>query len=367
MTDNGFVVFVLRGLPNLGATCYLNSILQILCNIPELRQKRKIHSSNPDEDANKVCDGYEGWLNAHTSEASTLSENAALTTFIKTFITYYSNFGSGMQDQHEYLMLLLKIMHDCRATACIFRIQGTKKGPLDWLEEKALKNMRKDGMWTSFNNLTDKKENGWNSSVFQTFTGQYHFQTTCSKCNYVSHRFEIFRSFEVELCGGTEKGMEPATVDIDDCLRKVIRPTQLDSDNCYECDRCKKQNQSIRKMMVWRLPSVLILVLKRFTTVYVNGNITVSKNTKTVTVPDTLDMSPYMSYPNPSSSMYELFATANHIGTPQGGHCFSYVKSPAGKWYIADDNNIQEINKQGSLSGAEPYILFYRKNKDLNI
>jgi ubiquitin carboxyl-terminal hydrolase 8 len=351
MTDNG-VSFVLRGLPNLGATCYLNSILQILCNIQELRPKRKIHSSNPDEDANKVCDGYEGWLKSHITED--LTDNSALSKFIKTFITYYSNFGSGMQDQHEYLMLLLKIMHDCRATACIFKIQGTKKGPLDWLEEKALKNMRTDGMWTSFNNLTDKKDNGWNSSVFQTFTGQYHFQTTCSKCHYVSHRFEIFRSFEVELRGGPN-------LDIEDCLRNVITPTQLDSDNCYECDRCKKQNQSIRKMGVWRLPAVLILVLKRFTAVYVDGNITVRKNTKTVTVPDALDMNPYMSYPNPSSSMYELFATANHIGTPQGGHCFSYIKSPAGKWYIADDNNIQEINKQGALSGADPYILFYRK------
>lgn len=363
MTDNG-VSFVLRGLPNLGATCYLNSILQILCNIPELRQKRKIHSSNPDEDANNVCDGYEGWLKSHTTEDSSSTfdnSNSALSKFIKTFITYYSNFGSGMQDQHEYLMLLLKIMHDCRSTACIFKIQGTKKGPLDWLEEKALKNMRTDGMWTSFNNLTDKKENGWNSSVFQTFTGQYHFQTTCSKCHYVSHRFEIFRSFEVELCGGGAGAGGDSSHNLEDCLRKVITPTQLDSDNCYECDRCKKQNQSIRKMAVWRLPSVLILVLKRFTAAYVGGDITVRKNTKSVTVPDALDMNPYMSYPNPSSSMYELFATANHIGTPQGGHCFSYIKSPAGKWYIADDNNIQEINKQGALSGAEPYILFYRK------
>jgi len=147
----------------------------------------------------------------------------------------------------------------------------------------------------------------------------------------------------VELCGGRGDGSSP---NLDDCLRKVITPTQLDSDNCYECDRCKQQNQSMRKMTVWRLPSVLILVLKRFTTVYVKGNITVSKNTNIVTVPDTLDMNAYMSYPNPSSSMYELFATANHIGTPQGGHCFSYIKSPEGKWYLADDSNIEEINKK---------------------
>ncbi len=358
MTDN----FVLRGLPNLGATCYLNSILQILCNMPELKSKRKIHTSNPDEDANSVCDGYDAWLRHHVTSSSTFHDNVmALRTFIQSFVNYYSNFGGGMQDQHEYLMLLLKIMHDCRSTACIFKIQGTKKTPLDILEEKALKNLRKDGMWTSFNNLTDNVENGWNSAVFQTFTGQYHFQTTCSKCHYVSHRFEIFRSLEVELSPSQHPDESRQVEEVEDCLRKAISPTQLDRDNCYECDRCKKQNQSIRQMTVWRLPPVLIMCLKRFTTVYENGNISVSKNTKSVTVPDVLDMSPYISYPIPSSTVYELFAVANHVGTSEGGHCFSYLKSPDGKWYIADDGNIQEVTKQGSLSGAEPYILFYRK------
>jgi ubiquitin C-terminal hydrolase len=232
-----------------------------------------------------------------------------------------------------------------------------KKTLIDALEEKALQNLRKDGMWTSFNNVANDKERGWNSDIFQTFTGQLHYQTACAAtdCKYVSHRFETFRSLDLDI-------PVKDNITLEDCLTNAIHTSQLDSDNCYECDKCKRKTRAIRKMNIWRLPSVLVICLKRFKTDYRNQQVHISKNTSNINIPPMLDMNPYLTL-NLKWNLadYELFAIANHIGTPNGGHCFSYLKTPENKWFLVNDAHIEALPRDCSFNGTEPYILFYRQ------
>lgn len=350
--------YVIRGLPNIGATCYLNSILQILCNTMELRSliRGKINSSNPETSVNEICDAFEEWLSGHINNEIT-DNTRALRTFIIKFISYYQNFGSGMQDQHEYLMLLLKLLHDSRSSKCMFTVSGTKQSSLDELEERALDNLRKDGMWTSFDSLNTNNQ-GWNSVIFSTFTGQFHAQTKCSNstCGYTSHRFETFRILEIDI---PSDATGPLT--LESCLAWTTRETQLDEADAYECDKCKQRNRAIRKINIWRMPKVLIICIKRFIAVYANGQVRLDKNNSNVSIPEELDVSNYMTVPEiaKGKTKYELYSVAHHIGNQHGGHCYSYLKTPANDWFAVDDGNIHKLNHP-SLNGSTPYLLFYR-------
>ena len=355
---------VLRGLPNIGATCYLNSILQILCNTAELHTllSHPVASHNTDKQANTICDAFESWLKGHLEGND--SNVSLLATFVKTFIRYFKTFNGGMQDQHEYLMLLLKIIHDCRSSPCMFNITGNKQSPLDDLEEMALNNLRQDGMWTSFDNLGSSSgsssglnlnSKGYVSVIFSKFTGQLHARTLCAaeNCGYVSHRFETFRIIDVDL-GSDLKTLE-------DCLNWTTREIKLDDSNTYECDKCKRLSRAVRKITLWRLPPVLIFCLKRFNALFKDGQVLFLKNNDSIDIPEFLNMTSYLSLPEIAHGKvnYELYAIAHHIGTQQGGHCYSYLKNSDGSWYAVDDANVVKL-KHPAFNGSTPYLLFYR-------
>lgn len=341
---------IIRGLPNTGYTCYLNSILQILVNTQELRLKSPPRSSNPDTRANAVCDAYENWISIHLSSSD--RENAtALKKFIVSFSSYYGTFGSGMQDQYEYLLLLLKIFHDSRSVRRDFSHEHTQED-YTGLQKKASDNLLKDGMWVSFNNMSNPKHKyGWDSVIFRTFTGQFHRQTICniSSCGYISHRFETFRILDIDIPETQVKKKQ--TLTLQDCLLWTLRDTQLDKDDSYECDKCHKKSRCLLKTSIWSCPKVLVICLKRFIVRYLpDRRVSLDKNQTDISIPLNMDL---------SDTKYELYGIANHTGHQSGGHCFATLKKPGGKWVTVDDTTISPAN-DSAFGGSTPYLLFYR-------
>lgn len=364
MSDGGFVI---RGLPNLNATCYLNSILQCIINIPHIRSLLNTNNDklNIENDGNNVCNAFENFIFSHINkDSSALEHSQALIIFVRNFISYYQNFSSGMQDQHEYLMLLFKIIHDCRSVNCTFTVGGTVTNELERLELLALDNLRKDGMWISSDNLNQtlkgNDNKGYHSCIFEGFTGQVHAQTRCvlENCKYVSDRFEVFRSLEIDI-GNDECSLES-------CLENYIKETQLDESELYECYKCKQKNRSIRKFSLWRLPRVLIITLKRFNSSWDKSRQTLVsvKNNINILIPEQLDVKNFQSTSaiSKGKTIYDLRSVAHHIGNQNSGHCYSYVKAPNNIWFNIDDTNIRQISEQNSqniISGSTPYLLFY--------
>jgi len=70
----------------------------------------------------------------------------------------------------------------------------------------------------------------------------------------------------------------------------------LDGHNQWYCERCKKHQPAVKKMDVWKLPSILIVCLKRFRFGGTKGQ--GSKLDDLVSFPmNNLDLSPYVSSP----------------------------------------------------------------------
>ncbi len=53
-------------------------------------------------------------------------------------------------------------------------------------------------------------------------------------------------------------------VNLDDCLRLFTQSEKLTSDNPWYCSRCKKHQEAVKQMNLWKLPKYLIVSLKRF-------------------------------------------------------------------------------------------------------
>jgi ubiquitin carboxyl-terminal hydrolase 36/42 len=348
---------MMKGLPNFGNTCYLNSIIQILVNTPQFIEclrsfPLKIASPPEGEGSLQVSTSFYHLLNAYHSQSNNADElRSALSGFIANFIKYHDSFGSGQQDQHEYLMLLFRIIHDTINIPCSFNITGELKTDLDKLEQKSLLSYRIDGMSTNDDNLTGTDSKAYDSAIFRLFTGQFHFRTECRNCHYVSHRFETFRSWEVPTGNPTKDSLT-----LEDSLDEYTGVTQLADDDKYECDSCKVKTQSLRKCSIWRLPEILIINIKRNIIHQIDRRFIALKDPREVEAPVILDCEPYMSVPR-GKSKYELYATANHFGSPTHGHCMSFIKTDGG-WNYLDD---ERIGGTANIDNSSQYILFYRR------
>ncbi|RWW73369.1 hypothetical protein BHE74_00018767 [Ensete ventricosum] len=90
------------------------------------------------------------------------------------------------------------------------------------------------------------------------------------------------------------------------------------------CPCCKKHQQAVKKLDLWRLPEVMVIHLMRFSYSQHKEN----KLETFVDYPvDDLDMSPYVSSggTDKASYHYRLYAISNHYGSLGGGHYTAYV------------------------------------------
>lgn len=53
-------------------------------------------------------------------------------------------------------------------------------------------------------------------------------------------------------------------ITLDDCLKLFTQPERLTSENPWYCSKCKKHQEALKQMNVWKLPKYLIITLKRF-------------------------------------------------------------------------------------------------------
>lgn len=341
----------MNGLQNLGDTCYLNSILQILANTSEFRDMllsiTETHSTGVGLD---VLKHFRLFVEKYHTETG-IELNSVLRTFISVFQQCNQQFGMGQHDQHECLMFLFRIIHDNCNVRRKYLITGTPTSRGDELELESLESMRVHGSSTTDHNLSGTEEICYDSPIFHLFTGQYRFQTECRnpECHHVSNRFETFRGLEVPI---GKKGNTTLT----DALDELVSITKIEDGETYECDKCGQKTQSFRRCTLWRLPKILVITLKRNIYRFVGGRPISYKDDRPVEVPETLDVTPYLSVPR-DVQPYELYATGNHLGTPNGGHCYTHIKI-GDKWILANDHI---LSQQSRTDDRHKYVLFYRQ------
>lgn len=121
-------------------------------------------------------------------------------------------------------------------------------------------------------------------------------------------------------------------VTLDECLDEFGRMETLSENNSWYCPRCKEHRQANKKFELWKVPDILVMHLKRFSS---NRNFR-DKLELFVDYPiEGLDLSDrVISNEERKSMIYDLIAVDNHYGGLGGGHYTAMAQNFFNKeWY----------------------------------
>ncbi|KAF9917165.1 hypothetical protein BX616_001769 [Lobosporangium transversale] len=221
-----------------------------------------------------------------------------------------------------------------------------------------------------FSILFDRLENSVKSTpqeeLFKKQYGGKLVQQIKSKdCEHVSQREDSFFSIQCEV--KNKKSLEES-------LQLYVQGEILDGDNKYKCSSCDKHVDAIKRACIKELPQNLILHLKRFD--YDMDTMRRIKINDHFEFPMRLDMEPYtLDYlarkeqvqeggsaspstqpisgnSNAAAFQYNLVGVLVHTGTADSGHYYSYIKdrernsfgSENERWYFFNDSRVEEFD-----------------------
>ena len=355
----------LVGLSNLGNTCFLNSTLQCLSNIPPLtqyflakRERSDVNARSPTKGRMAAAYGSlirRMWGGGSGVEAPT-DVKAIIARVAKRFLGY------SQHDAQEFLRFLLDAMHDD-----VNRV-GTPPPYQELDDDASASDQAVSDTWWGYNCARN------DSILHDLFAGQFKSVVTCRVCDRVSRAWDPFWDLPLPIprsaqarssrmyggMSGLASGGGGAACPLSKCFKGFVRQDSLDGD--YYCARCGKHTDSVKEMRIQRCPAVLVIHLKRFAfSLYRRSKITTS-----VDFPVTgLDVTEYCSASCPdvpeggSAPLYDLVGVVNHMGSMGGGHYTAdALNVDTGKWYNFNDSRVSPTSAS-RLSGSAAYLLFY--------
>jgi len=355
----------LVGLANLGNTCFLNSALQCLSStLPLTRHillNKFINRTNKDnsEIIKEMTKKKEFpmfleymrlirilWCmgNGNDGDRDERKKTPVYRpiNILKTLVKFNNRYtGFRQHDSHEILMMIINLLHTVLASERTISISGTPKTEIDKLTVLSMEQWKRE-FEKEYSVLTDM------------FWGQFRSITICNMpdCDHESNVFDSFSNITLPIADEAKT--------IYDCFEDFTLQETLSDGNKWKCEKCKKESNASRQMVLWKLPEILIVNFKRFVP---TGKGWAKNGTKIDFPIDNLDLSKWTESYDNDSSRYELYAINNHSGGLNGGHCYAYCKNPNGDWYMLNDTSVSKISKD-QLVTNNAYVLFYRKIDD---
>ncbi|XP_056662398.1 ubiquitin carboxyl-terminal hydrolase 22 isoform X2 [Monodelphis domestica] len=292
----------LRGLINLGNTCFMNCIVQALTHTPLLRDfflsdRHKCEMQSPSSCL--VCEMstlFQEFYSGHRSPHIPYR----LLHLVWTHARHLA--GYEQQDAHEFLIAALDVLHR--------HCKGDDNG------KKA------------------NNPNHCNCIIDQIFTGGLQSDVTCQVCQFT--RPEHLGSSAKIKCSGCHSYQEST---------KQLTMKKLPIVACFHLKRFEHSAKLRRKITTY-----VSFPLELDMTPFMASSKESRMNGQYQQPTDSLN----------NDNKYSLFAVVNHQGTLESGHYTSFIRQHKDQWFKCDDAIITKASIKDVLD-SEGYLLFYHK------
>jgi ubiquitin C-terminal hydrolase len=345
----------MQGIENLGSTCAINSLIQIITRNDILRN---IILNNTFAD-NTIS----GQLKEIIDLMYVRDNSIIPRKFLNTFYTIFEDiFYSGEQIDIGELWTFLsdKICDeidgvDARAssTACVPEDHLTEGVVYndDALFYNAIANCKLlKKKYEYYYNKFNKKVSPWQKST----QGFYLNTTRCVHCNLTFYNFEPFTSLNIDIPSDIKQPR------VSDLISKSLKEEVIEG--AWFCSKCAKNRAYKKSTKLWKLPDVLVIIIKRF----INMN---TKNDAPVSINDYLNFNKGSVLSNKNDVVYDFSSTALHFGSLNGGHYSAICNTPDGD-ILYDDRNVVKIGAADAAGATNlnfkdrstnAYMLVYTK------
>lgn len=385
------------GLPNLGQTCYLNSVFQILNRLNYVRSiltVKRITAHHNERQKNKM--GYQGGveisLYSHNilkylrdADKENLKEDI---NGIRKTLNAPEFANNNEHDSQEFLKRLqYAISSDLNEVKVATSFHENRKD----IGEKDLFNYY--CLWTQ-----DEKRRE-ESLINKYFEGDMLIEMMCKTCGYVKYSFEKFSELVLDLneltsINKTHKDSHQVPYknslqigfsnnkgtsysgdfkDLEKLIENYFKVEQIED---FKCSSCKRKCTIEKRSMIWTFPYTLFVYLKRFE-LYPK----VSKKMDKVMIPSSkLNLMKHKQTIKSDREMltnvpkwaderafnfgeYNLVGYIEHHGKINSGHYIAFVDN-GNTWNLYNDEKVSKIKAIDredpfSTGSSEIYILAY--------
>lgn len=339
------------GFANLGNTCFLNVVLQVLRMFPPLQglfHPSKERQRVPRKGSKKIglLTGIQELMFEiqEKREGECVAPRAFLSALWKTIQDCDDDWYRPRQqaDAAECLQYILDGLHDAVYRKVDIVIDGQPRNAEERAQMKALES------WSSF----FAKEY---SPVVEHFYGQTQARIQCKTCKNISDRYEPWSSLKVPIPGAEVPGGDaPSLVE---ALNYMFKTEEIED---YACDHCNSKQPALKQERISKLPNILTLSLKRFTNrgQKIRGLISWDL--------ETMQFDPWMAFGRSPFTgrrgydSFRTFAVIEHQGSSYGGHYHMYARSMnvgTSDWKNYDDCAIRSVDASAVIS-PDSYIMF---------
>lgn len=399
----------LCGFRNIGNTCYMNSIMQLLIHSKNLVKfllkiengkgqyedflqdasvdkiatimRKRLNLTESDRvsidrsDINEVIESsitkqLAEIINTIINKGNSVITPISLKRAIDKKLSYFR--GASQQDAHELLIHLLSCIEEETGIESEPEINNVPlyiKEYLELLEQvkTLIKNTsnieERKAVISKFNEYRKK-----NKTMINNYMGVIHMEKYFKKrYNPFIYQYMGFAINKIECvnCKNLNTNFEDISVltlgvknSLKECLDNYIQPEEVED---YKCSVCESMQKAIKTTKLWRTPYVLFIHLKRFK---MHGTGRILKDNTNVNIPGEINLLEYcddsLYTENTIAPTYKLRGISNHHGGMGGGHytadCACLVNEDV--WYNFDDSRVSKYSNS-NIDTSSAYVLMY--------